>query len=155
MVAELVAEGDRVGMIVVGAAVLLVGIARVEGRPFIHIGFPIPVAVAHPRLAAAGPDETIARIEHGHAVDKAADHPEAGQGLGRRDGGDARDPVEGLPVGGQVGEGAVEPGAHGVQGQAGGAQVHPVGVRGQFLDAGVGRQRLRLGAIAPGSDRRA
>ena len=153
MVAQQVAQGHGVGVVVVGAAALLVGVARVEGGPFIHIGFPVPVAVAHARLGRAGPDEAVAGVEHGHAVDEAADHSEAGQGLGRGHGGVARDPVEGLPVRGQIGEGAVEPRPHGVQGQPGGADVHPVVVRGQFLNAGVGGLGLGLGSIAPGSDR--
>ena len=152
MIAQQVAQGHGVGVVVVGAAALLVGVPWIEGGPFIHIGFPVPVAVAHARFGCAGPDEAVAGVEHGHAVDEAADHSEAGQGLGRGHGGVARDPVEGLPVGGQIGEGAVEPRPHGVQGQPGGADVHPVGVRGQFLKAGVGGLGLGLGSVAPGSD---
>ena len=152
VVAQQVTQGHRIGVVVMGAAALLMGIARVEGGTFIHIGFPVPVAVAHACLAGTRPDETVARIEHGHTIDEAADHPEAGQGLGRGHGGVARDPVEGLPVGGQIGEGAVEPRPHGVQGQPGGADVYPVGVRGQFLNAGVGGLGLCLGSVAPSGD---
>ena len=78
MVAQQVAQGHGVGVVVMGAAVFLMGVPRIEGGPFIHIGFPIPVAVAHARLGRASPDEAVAGVEHGHAVDEAADHPETG-----------------------------------------------------------------------------
>ena len=78
MVAQLVAQGHGVGVVVMGAAVFLMGVPRIEGGPFIHIGFPVPVAVAHARLGRASPDKAVPGVEHGHAVDEAADHPEAG-----------------------------------------------------------------------------
>ena len=44
MIAEQIAQRDRVGVIMINAGVLLMRIAGIERRAFVHIGVAVPIA---------------------------------------------------------------------------------------------------------------
>ena len=162
MVAEFVAEGDGVGMIMVAAAVFLVAEAGIEGDAFVHIGVALPDAVALADAGAGGGvaavrvgiGEGVIGIEDGHAIDGYADVAKALPGVAARGNGMAREAEDDVLVGGQVGEGAetlrvVIPGAHDLAAEAGAADIDPVRGDHDLLHAGVGRGELLLAAVAP------
>src|SRR5580704_14706991 len=104
MIAEQIAQGDGVGVIVIRALLLLVRVGRIEGYALVDESVPIPTATvagaAHVRGSV--PVIGIPTVEHGHAVHEIADGPAAVDRLGGRDGGNSGNAVEVLVVERQI-----------------------------------------------------
>ena len=156
MIAQQVAQGRGIGVVMVLAAAGLVGVAGVKGETFIHIGIAVPIAAAAGAGGVGGtiPVVGIPIVEHGHAVHKDANGPAAAERFGGGHSIGARNAEEGLLIGRERGEiagvGGIQiPGAHHVAAQAGTADVYPVGGGVNLLDAAIHGQSLGGAPICP------
>ena len=149
MIAELIAQGDGVGVIVVGAGIFLVGVAGVESRSFIDVGITVPITGAL-GIGAAIPIKGIAGVEHGNAIDKIPNCAQACQIGSRMNNGHAGNAVEDILIFGEIGEGAILPRSHDVGGETRGPEINPIRGGIQFLNPDISGCALRLAAVAPG-----
>src|SRR4051794_27109917 len=85
MVAGKIAEGDWVGVIMMGAIARLMGLARVEGDALVYPGITIPIA-ASIGFRRAVPIKGVSRIEHGHSIHEIADWTQPREALCRGNG---------------------------------------------------------------------
>ena len=159
-VAELVAKGGGIGVVVIVRAGL-VGVGGIESDAFVHEGIAVPNVIAvHSGGGVGGVilgggsvvRKGVAAVEHRDAVDEDADATESGQGFGGgRSAGVARDLVNDGLVGRVVGEevclsGVEIPRAHEVGAEASGAKINRGGVVADCVDPGVGGEGLNAGA---------
>jgi hypothetical protein len=162
MVTQEITQGDRFGMVMIGAKLRLMGVPGIEGLALKDIGVtkpdmvPLPdpgagIAIASCRMHIG---KGIARIEDFHSVHAQANCPQRGQVRGGGDLWAAREGEDEMLIHRKVWKqtpvpGVVVPGPHHLAAQAGAENIDPVGGRINPLHAAIGWRRLREAAITP------
>ena len=157
MIADQITQRRRIRVVMISAGILLVRVARVKRRAFVHIRVAVPIISGVPGadFRRAVPRKRVPTVEHLHAVHEDADLSAAADGFRGRHAVRARQAVKNFLVHRQVRKRAVLPRTHRVACQPGAAHIDRVCRGIHFLHAAIRRRRLGLCAIAPGRQRRA
>ena len=152
MIAKLIAQRDRLNMVMVIIASLM-GQRRIKGDRLVDIRIAIPNTIAgvlHFCCRRVHIREGIAVVEKRNPVDETSDRPTACRGLRRRHSRHPRDPIDGRGVGWEIWKG-VRPGPHEMTRQSTGPDVNPVGRCRYLADIGIGWTTLDPRPSVPSS----